>query len=459
MTGERRRRLGVRVRITAFATIIVAAALVAGAFLLTGLLRSRLDDTATTAARLRARDIAGLAASDGLPATLALPGEESAVVQVVSTSGTVIAASQNIDGERPITTLQPAAGHELVSTMAVTAIDPHDPMRLVAITTDTPTGPVTVYATESLERSEETVHAIVAVLAVAIPALLGLVGVLTWWAVGRTLRPVRHITHTLTEITTTDLHRRVPDPTTSDEIGELAATVNTTLQRLDIAVERQRRFVADASHELRGPLAALRADLELSVHHPDRTHWPTVASDTLTDVERLQDLTDDLLTLARLGAEHTSSGRQQVDLAALVADEAAHLTRPDLEVALDLSRRPVFVTGYPNHLRRLVRNLVHNAEQHAATTIDIALDVTGGVVELRVADDGPGIPTGDRARVMQPFVRLDDARTRDTSGTGLGLAIVDEIARVHHGTINLSDSPTGGLLVTVRLAADPATGI
>jgi len=253
MTGERRRRLGVRVRITAFATIIVAAALVAGAFLLTGLLRSRLDDTATTAARLRARDIAGLAASDSLPATLALPGEESAVVQVVSSSGAVVAASQNIDGEPPITTLQPAAGHELVTTMAVTAIDPHDPMRLVAVTTDTPSGPVTVYATESLERSEETVHAIVAVLAVAIPALLGLVGVLTWWAVGRTLRPVRRITHTLGEITTTDLHRRVPDPTTNDEIGELAATVNTTLQRLDVAVERQRRFVADASHNSAGP--------------------------------------------------------------------------------------------------------------------------------------------------------------------------------------------------------------
>lgn len=453
MPGERRRGIGVRVRITIFAALIVGAALVAGAVLLTGLLRNRLDDTATTAATLRARDIAGLASSGGLPATLALPGEESAVVQVVSASGSVRASSENIEGEPPITTRQPPPGRELVTTIVVTAIDTHDQMRLVAVAADTPDGPVTVYATESLERSEETVQSIIGVLTVAIPAILALVAALTWWAVGRTLRPVRAITATLADITATDLHRRVPAASTSDEIGTLADTVNDTLSRLDTAIERQRRFIADASHELRGPLAALRGDLEVSINHPDRTNWTVVAADTLTDVDRLQHLTEDLLTLARLGADPNAANTERVSLTDLARNEVESRSTADTTITFHEPSTPAFTVGSAGQLRRVLRNLVDNAVHHAATHVDVHVTDHQDHVVLQVVDDGPGIPASDRNRVFEPFVRLDTARTRDTGGTGLGLAIVDEIARAHHGTIVLSDTEPTGLTVTVTLPA------
>lgn len=449
---RKRGRFGVRARITVFATVIVGTALVVGAILLTGLLRNRLDDTATTAAALRARDIAGLAASGGLPPTLALPGEESAVVQVLSASGTVIASSENIQGEAAITTRRPSAGSELITTIVVTAIDAADPMRVVAVSADTPEGPVTVYAAESLERSEETVQSIVGVLTVTIPAILALVAALTWWAVGRTLRPVREITSTLAEITATDLHRRVPAASTGDAIGTLADTVNDTLARLETAVERQRRFIADASHELRGPLAALRGDLEVSISHPERTEWTIVATDTLSDVDRLQHLTEDLLTLARLGATASSLLTNEVDLVELVHDERRRLTtRPELSINITDPHIAVVVTGSPNHLRRVIRNLLDNAVHHAAAQIDIHVETLPSQARLRIADDGPGIPDSDKRRVIEPFVRLDEARTRDHGGTGLGLAIVDEIVRAHHGTMHLADNRPTGLVVTIDI--------
>lgn len=453
MAGERRRKLGVRVRLTGFATLIVAVALVTGALLLTNLLRGRLDEASTTAALLRARDVAGLAAGGNLPPVLSLPGQESAVVQVVDPTGAVLAASENIDGEPPVSARRPLRGQELVYDAAVDALDSHESMRLVAVAADTATGPVTVYAAESLDRAAETVSAIVALLAAAIPTLVVLVASLTWWAVGRTLRPVRTITSTLAEITATDLHRRVPDPDTNDDIGRLATTVNDTLQRLDTAVERQRRFVADASHELRGPLAALRADLEVSTTHPERTDWHSVAAGTLGDVARLQQLTDDLLVLARFGTERTAVPQTPVDLSELVLDEGNRLHRNGIAVAVDVPREGAVVHGSAPQLRRMVRNLFHNAEQHAATRVDIGLRSRQGRALLTIADDGPGIAPEDRARVLEPFVRVDSARTRDTGGTGLGLAIVREIVAAHHGVLTFEDNAPTGVIVKVGLPA------
>ena len=369
-------------------------------------------------------------------------------MQVLSASGEVIASSENVDGEPAITTRLTAANSSpRSSSLRSTHTTPCASSR----SGPTPrTGPVSVFAAESLERSEETVQSIIEVLTITIPAILALVAAVTWWAVGRTLRPVRVITATLAEITATDLHRRVPASSTNDEIGTLADTVNDTLSRLDTAVERQRRFIADASHELRGPLAELRGDLEVSVIHPQRTDWDVVARDTLTDVDRLQHLTEDLLTLARLGADPHSVGAQPVDLAALIRDELDHLDATTLVIAIHDASTPA-VLGSANHLCRVIRNLIDNAAEHATTRIDVYVELVGDCVELRVTDDGPGIPTADRARVLEPFVRLDTARTRDAGGTGLGLAIVDEIIRAHNGELSLDSADPTGLTVIVRL--------
>ena len=447
-----RRRVGLRLRVTAVAVLTVGIALAISAVLLVGLVRSRLDTAATTAATLRARDVAALAEAGTLPTTLALPGEESAFVKVVDAAGDVIASTGNIDGEPAVTAVKPSSATPLVLTIPIDPLDQADAMRVIALNSTTSTGTVTVYAGESLENADDTTAAVITVLAIGLPLLVVIVAAVTWWAVGRTLRPVRRITRTMADITASDLHRRVPVPETHDEIGELAVTVNETLARLDTSVEQQRRFVADASHELRGPLAALRADLEISVTHPERTAWHDVARDTLSDVERLQHLTEDLLLLARLDSNRQRP-HQQVDLAEVAADAAGGIRRNDLDVNVLGADSTAIVDGDPEQLHRMIRNLVHNAEEHAEHRVTVTLTNLAATVQLQVADDGPGVPAEVRDIVFERFVRVDTARTRDTGGTGLGLAIVADVVAAHHGSITVTDSDPHGATFTVELPA------
>ncbi|HET6834046.1 MAG TPA: ATP-binding protein [Acidimicrobiales bacterium] len=441
---------GIRLRITAVAAIAVGVALTVGAVLLVGLLRSRLDAAATNAATLRAQDVAALATTDALPPQLALPGEETAVVQVVAANGDVVASSENIHGEPAITAERPPGTEPLVLTSAVRPLDDNEKMRIVALDTNTSSGVVAVYAAESLERADETTRAITTVLLAGVPVLVTVVAGITWWAVGRTLRPVRAITNTMAEITASDLQRRVPAPTTRDEIGQLAGTVNDTLGRLETAVDRQRRFVADASHELRGPLTALRSDLEISITHPEKSPWNAVARDTLGDVERLQQLSDDLLLLARIDAEGERP-RRPVDLAALTQEAAHAVRRPDIDVGTSGLDDSAMILGDEQQLRRMARNLIHNAEAHAQSRLDIAVRPLGDVVRLTVVDDGPGIPPALRSHVFERFFRLDSARTRDSGGAGLGLAIVHDVVTSHHGRIEITETYPHGATFTLDL--------
>jgi len=443
------RRAGLRPRIALFSALIVGLALTAGAVLLVSVLRSRLDDAASTAADLRARDIAALADADALPARLALPGEESAFVQVVNEAGSVVASTENIEGELAVSQQRPTGGERLLLTQTVGPLD-NGQMRIAVLNAMTNDGVVIVFAGESLDELTATTSALVALLLLGVPAFALLVGAVTWWAVGRALRPVGQITRTMSEITASDLHRRVPVPVVHDEIGELAVTVNDTLERLDTSVETQRRFVADASHELRGPLAALRADLEISVSHPDRTVWVKVARDTLGDVERLEHLTDDLLLLARLDARQ-SPPDQHVDLSRIVDEAMRSIRRSDLTVSADGLDAPASVRGNADQLRRMTRNLLHNAEQHARQRIAVAIVHDEDVVRIVVSDDGPGIPTDRRDDVFERFVRLDTARTRDVGGTGLGLAIVADVVANHHGNVAIADNQHGGATFVVEI--------
>lgn len=448
------RRVGLRIRVAAVACATVGVALTIGAVLLVAMLRGRLDNAATTAASLRARDIAALAEAGALPRQLALPGEETAFVQVVDQAGAVIASTENVTGEPAISTARPVGTNALKLTIPIPPLDQRS-MRVIVIDAHTDAGTFTVYAGENLDNANDTTTAIVTVLAIGLPMLLLLVAAVTWWAVGRTLRPVRDITSTMADITTSDLHRRVAVPSARDEIGQLATTVNATLARLDVSVEQQRRFVADASHELRGPLAALRADLEISITHPERTTWQTVARDTLGDVERLQHLTDDLLVLARIDSE-LQRPHAPIDLALIVADALHAVRRQNIQVTTHGTDTPAIIDGDEFQLRRMVRNLIENAEEHATSHVNLTLQTTPGIVRLTVADDGPGIPPADRRHIFERFVRLDSARTRNFGGTGLGLAIVHDVVVSHHGSITITDTDPRGSTFTVDLPIAPA---
>ncbi|MFE5936175.1 sensor histidine kinase [Streptomyces sp. NPDC056470] len=296
-------------------------------------------------------------------------------------------------------------------------------------------------------------------LTTGVPLVALLTGVLVHVAAARALRPVEAVRRELEDITSRSLDRRVPVPATDDVIGRLARTTNDTLDRLEQASVRQQQFVADAAHELRSPLAALRAQLESALTHPGGVEWPTVVEDAAADVVRLQSLADDLLLLASMdGTRHRDRAVEDIDLGALVEDlvrEHQHLPEARrLRLSHTVAGR-VHVVGEAGRLERLVRNLIGNACRHAESAVAVEVRGDGASAVLEVLDDGPGIAPGDRRRVFERFTRLDESRARTAGGAGLGLPIAREIAARHGGTLEIGESERGARLV-VRLPVGEA---
>jgi signal transduction histidine kinase len=213
--------------------------------------------------------------------------------------------------------------------------------------------------------------------------------------------------------------------------------------------------VADASHELRSPVTTLRAHAEASLAVPERASTEALAEVVLAEALRLQELVDDLLLLARAGEHTPAAGRRPVDLDDLVFEEAARL-RGATDLRIDIGGVSAGrVSGDRDKLERLVRNLSDNAARHARSTISLSLRDGGSEVVMAIDDDGSGIPVAQRERIFDRFVRLEDARDRDSGGSGLGLAIVLEIAAFHRGTVRVLDSALGGARFEVLLPGLP----
>ncbi|MFD6325131.1 sensor histidine kinase [Streptomyces sp. NPDC058442] len=305
-------------------------------------------------------------------------------------------------------------------------------------------GLLTVYAGAPLAAEHSAVRTALTVMLIGFPLLAALVAGMTWVLTGRALRPVAAIREEMAAITASeDLTRRVPEPATHDEIARLARTTNETLAALETSVERQRSFVADASHELRSPIASLRTQLEVAAAHPELLDLDGAVQDTV----RLQHLAADLLLLARLDAgERPVEGR--VDLAALAREEAAGRTGVTVDAE---TAETAEVVGSRGQLGRVLGNLLDNGRRHARGTVSVTVRREGDRAVLGVADDGDGVPEADRERIFQRFVRLDDARSRDDGGAGLGLAIARDVAARHGGTLTVGAAPAGGALFELRL--------
>ncbi|KRA32887.1 hypothetical protein ASD81_14685 [Nocardioides sp. Root614] len=448
------RRASVRLRTTAAAVLVVAIVLVVGGFVLVALVRDSLHDGVEATAEQRASELVDQIATTGLPAsgTAESDGDEDPedddeddevelddlVWQVIDRNGAVVRSSQPLD--RPV------------------ARDDHDEASLPGgedpylVVTDEAAGGLVVVVAVSLEDLEESTAALVGPLVVGLPLLLVLLGGTTWVVVTRALAPVERIRREVEQITGDRLDRRVPEPPAQDEIHRLAHTMNLMLGRLEDSRTKQQQFVADASHELRSPLASIRQTAEVASAHPGALPEGELATAVLEEGARMQRLVEQLLMLTRAdeGAPRRS---HDVDLDDLALAEARRVRRSGL--AVDTSGvAPGRVRGDEVALAQVVRNLVDNAARHAVATLAIAVrDVVGGV-ELVVDDDGPGIPEADRARVFERFVRLDEARARDAGGSGLGLAIVGEIVASHGGGVQVSTSPLGGARFVVRLPAE-----
>ena len=443
----------VRVRTTVFATLVVTAALVAGAILLLVVQQRALVAGLERNARNRATDVAALAKRGALPKTLTAAKEDAAFTQVIGPNGNVLAASKNLNREGRVLASIPSRSKVLVMSRSLRAFD-GDRFRIAARQVDTPTGQAIVYAGDRLEAVDDATQQLALVLGIGLPLLVGLVAVTTWLVTGRALRPVEAIRSEVSEIREGELHRRVPEPPTHDEVGRLARTMNSMLDRLDDAADRQRRFVSDASHELQSPLTSLRARLEVNLASKSEPAWRTNEREALAEVTEMQQLVDDLLTMARLDARVDSPNRVPVDLDDLVLRETERL-RNGARVTVDIHRVSAGqVRGDLDQLRRAVRNVLDNAERHANHQVSISVQETGSTIEVRIADDGTGVPVEDRERIFERFSRLDDARTRDGAGTGLGLAITREIVEAHDGRITVEDAEPGACFVLRFPAAD-----
>lgn len=447
----RRRLATVRVRTTVFATLVVTAALVTGAIVLLTLQHRALVAGLERNARLRATDVADLAKRRALPTTLTATTEDDSFTQVVDASGTVVAVSENLRGEGRVVKATSRVASVVISTRTVAPLDGR--FRIAARSVQTPSGRLTVYAGNRLDTVDDAIGQLATLLGIGLPLLVGIVALTTWRVTGRALRPVEAIRSEVAAIGEGELHRRVPEPVTHDEVGRLARTMNAMLARLDDAADRQRRFVSDASHELQSPLTSLRARLEVNLASPTEPEWRDSEHDALEEVTEMQRLIDDLLTLARLDAGVTTPKRLPVDLDDLVLRESERL-RTRGPVTVDVHGVAAGqVVGDPDQLRRALRNVLDNAERHAVSFVTVTVREADGVVEVTVADDGVGVSAEHRLRIFERFARVDDSRARDAApSTGLGLAITQEIVHAHGGHIVVEAGKPGARFV-IRIPA------
>lgn len=433
----RMRPRSIRARDTIVAAVL--AVLVFG-FCASGIdmaIRTRVTDDLLQSAQIDARRVSGGVRDGSLRAPIPDGGHGRILIQVVAPDGRVVNATPAAAGRAPVSGLRPSSGMRVRDLIECRGRWPDRECRVIeAIRVTTAPDSVVVYAAGELPSYLVT-GLLEGILAAIVLVLAALVAWITWHIVGRTLRPVGEIRAQLAEISATDLSRRVPEPPGEDEIAQLARTANATLERLESAVRRQRQFASDASHELRTPIAGLRANLEDASMHPEDNDLPAVVRQALRDTDRLEAIVTDLLLLARIGTG--GAVQERIDLSALAAAEiGGRAFQTEVDTRLDPD---VPVRGVRVQLIRLLCNLLDNADRYANASITVEVTREHDQALLTVTDDGPGIPPADRERVFERFTRLDTARSRDAGGVGLGLAIAREIARSHDGTLRIEDHP------------------
>jgi len=445
MVGERRAvrgKAGVRTRVTATAVVVVGLVLVVAAAVMVWFVDCALAAQAADGASLRAEQIADRGVVHGSTIVVADPEEE--FVQVLEASQ-VIASSANVAGQKPLATPAPE------NTVRLQVPNLAGPFIAASAQGQGANGAQLVVVGVNIDDVAEARKVVAIALLVGVPLVLVVVGLVTWRTVGRTLRPVERIREEVERISSRELGRRVPAAVHDDEIGRLATTMNRMLDRLERSQERRRRFVADAAHELRSPVASIRQQAEVAAAHPETTSVDELALRVLSEDERLQGLVEDLLLLARM--DERAPEREEVDLDDIVLAEAERL-RGTTSIVLDTRGVSAGrILGDRASLERVVRNLLDNAARHARERVAIGVAQLDGHVVLAVEDDGPGIDPADRERALERFVRLDGARDRRTGGAGLGLSIVRDVTAAHGGSVELADGALGGLRVRIALPA------
>jgi signal transduction histidine kinase len=442
---------GIRARVTGSATVVVALTLLLAGALLLFMLQQSLVAGIDANLASRAQEVAAQAeTANGIRGTIPATAQQTSLVQVLDAHGTVVAATANMRGdggeyESPVLTNPPASGRTDTSTLTDSPLDRGGAFRVLAKPIVMKGGPGWVYVATSLNPVQAATSSVILLFAIGLPLLLIIVGFTVFRAVAQALKPVDRIRKQASAISAVDLTQRVPVPDSNDEIGKLAAAMNQMLGRLEASAIRQNQFIGDASHELRSPLTALRAQVDVAMAHPEAAEATRVLGIVHEQVARMSMLTEDLLFLARSTEAAPMVLPASVDLDELVLGEVHRLRElhgPDIVLErVDATR----ILGSHRDLARALRNLADNACDHAETEIRIALTIHNAVAEITVTDDGGGVPLADRERLFERFTRIEDARSRNLSGGGfgLGLAIARQIALSHGGTLTVHDRADG----------------
>ena len=443
-------RWTVRTRSAVASTLVVALCLLlAGGALLHVLFRS-LEGSAQAMAASRASQLVDQLQTESpadLDRAMLATDSQVGVVQVIDQSGALVAQSAGSPAE-------PVADRRLTpgSTQHIGRVQLGGDWDLwvTAAGVQTPTGPVTVIVGADRDPVEDVIVTVASLLAIGGPIVLALVAFGTYRLVGTALQPVERIRTRVASMTSEKLAERIPVPEADDEVTRLAVTMNDMLDQLEANQAAQRRFVSDASHELRSPLASITASLDLAHQRPDLLDQSLIDDLLLPEAQRMHGLVEDLLLLARADELTGRHVKIDVDLDDIVLAEAERIrSLTHLKVTADV--KPARASGDPSALSRVVRNLVDNATRHAKEDVRLECAVAEGHARVAVSDDGSGLPEADRDRVFGRFVRLDTPRDREAGGAGLGLSIVAQIVAAHHGTVRVDESVSGGARFVVEL--------
>ena len=450
MHSVRRVTDSVRVRVTVLATFLVAVVLIVGAMLLTRAVEGRLvSDRERAATEAVGATVDQVEAGVPLGAIVHQTFDQQAGVGIFNSTGAQVGDQFNL----PITNISvlpsgaaSVAGSQTAGSQMIfiSGVAPQD-VAYDAAPVVVGGGNFFVVGMASLAEVRHSMKTLWSGLRLGIPLVVLAVALVAWFLAGRALRPVEAMRQEVETISATTLQRRLREPRSHDEVARLARTMNSMLERLQASRDHERQFLSDASHELRSPLASMRAQLETG-------SWTSDADGVKAEAARLAHIVDDLMDLAK--ADEAAPPSTETDLDEVVLEEVAAIAPTSAITIGTANVGAARLIGDRQALARMVRNLVENAGRHATSNVEVALTNVDGHVTLTVDDDGEGIAEEDRSRLFERFTRTDSSRSRDTGGVGLGLAVVRATARRHGGDVQYETAPNGGARFVVTLPGE-----
>jgi signal transduction histidine kinase len=440
----------IRFRITSLAMIVVVAVLFVVALALLQSVKSHLLQQVDRSLVNESTYVQTQLRSHQFPPATTPVGQ---LGQFFSANGTLLGSSTNLQGEPPLIQVNSAGPTPQLSSIYTRRFG-H--LRTLEVQLGGRSGPILVEY-QAINQIVDAENSLTEFLEIVLPILAFVLVGLIWLVVGRAMKPVEVVRRAVADISAKDLDDRLPSPRSGDELNRLVDTMNQMLQRLQAAMKSERRFIADASHELRSPIAAIRGALETSGHTLggiERSHEVALSA-----LQRLDYMADGLLTLDSIGGPRNGLPLRPIDLDELVLLQVEEL-RKGTSLVIDASNvSGGQILAREVDMMRIVENLSSNAVRYAEGRIEYGVTERDDQVWLSVTDDGPGIPEPMRHFVFERFARIDNARNWSTGGTGLGLAIVSEIVTAYDGEVWVEAAPSHGARFVVRLPATTRTEV